>query len=777
MAKEAEKKSYNFKKASLIFWSIILAPIFIISLFLIIAAFSDLPTFEELENPKSNQATEVISTDGEILGKYYTENRVNVNYDALAPSLTWALVGTEDERFFTHAGVDLKALGRVAYGVLTLNTSQGGGSTITQQLAKMLFSERPQSKFQRVRQKFQEWIIAVKLEKQYTKQEIIALYLNKFDFINNAVGVKSAAKIYFNTTPDSLALHESALLVGMAKNPSLYNPLRREELAMDRRNTVFAQMLRNGYITEVEKDSLVKLPLGLDVQKDSHINGPAPYFREVLRQEITELLNEKNPATDEFIVKKANGEAYNIYRDGLKIYTTIDSRLQRFAEFAVQEHLSKNLQDEFYKDLEGRKRWNEDRIPYDWRISDATAQDLLDRGVRQTDRYRNELNRFNCETCNKSKAEIEKFKKDSIPLIFTTPVKMSIFSYKGDIDTLMTPLDSLKYYKAFLRAGMVSLDPKTGKVKAWVGGIDYKHFKFDHVKLGKNQVGSTFKPFVYATAIREGLSPCLKVPNVLTCFDIPEQPRYCPRNSDGEYEGEVTLKEALAKSMNNITAWIMKRYGPESITKLARDMGISSFLDPVPSLCLGVADINLLEITAANAVFANRGVYIKPTVIDRIEDKNGNVIYQNIPVIKEALDERTSYIMLNMLKGVVDYGTGSRLRRNLPYGNIEFPIAGKTGTTQSNSDGWFIGITPELVTGVWVGGEDRSIRFGSTRYGQGANMALPIFGYYIKKAANDPGIGLSKKDFQWELPNSDLPSMDCDDTNTSAKFEDENFGI
>lgn len=774
---EKLKNSTNFKKPSLIFWALVLSPIFVIALFLVIAAFSNLPTFEELENPKSNQATEVLSADGEILGKYYTENRVNVNYDDLAPSLTEALVGTEDERYFTHSGVDLQALGRVMYGVITLNTSQGGGSTITQQLAKMLFTEQPRSKIDRVQQKFREWIIAVRLEKQYTKEEIISLYLNKFDFINNAVGIKSAAKIYFNTTPDSLKVHESALLVGMAKNPSLYNPLRREDLAMERRNVVFGQMLRNDFLTKEEYDSLKVLPLGLDVQKDSHILGAAPYFREVLRQEIQDLLYEKNPATDKYVLSKADGEAYNIYRDGLKIYTTIDSRLQRSAEFAVQEHLGKNLQQEFFKDLERRKRWNEEKIAYDWRIDNTTAQNLLSRAVRRTDRYRNELNRFiNCEDCNPNKKEIADFKTDSITRIFDTPTKMSIFSYKGNIDTVMTPLDSLKYYKAFLQAGMVSLDPKTGKVKAWVGGVDYEHFKYDHVKQGKNQVGSTFKPFVYATAIREGLTPCLKVPNVLTCFDIPNQPRYCPKNSDGEYIGEVTLKEGLAKSMNNITAWIMKRYGPEAITKLARDMGISSNLDPVPSLCLGVADINLLEITAANAVFANRGVYIKPTVIDRIEDKNGNIIYQNIPEIKEALDERTAHIMLNMLKGVVDYGTGSRLRRNLPYGNIDFPIAGKTGTTQNNSDGWFIGITPELVTGVWVGGEERSIRFSSTRLGQGANMALPIFGYYIKRAAKDPKVGLSKKDFEWEKDET-LPSMDCDDLNSAATFEDENFGI
>lgn len=773
----SEKKSYSFKKPLLIFWAVVLAPMFFIGIFLTAAAFSDLPSFEELENPQSNQATEVLSSDGEILGKYYTENRVNVNYDNLAPSLTNALVGTEDERYFTHSGVDLQALGRVIYGVVTLNTSQGGGSTITQQLAKMLFTEQPRSKIDRVQQKFREWIIAVRLEKQYTKQEIISLYLNKLDFVNNAVGIKSAAKIYFNTTPDSLKLHESALLIGMAQNPSLYNPLRREELALKRRNVVFGQMLRNDFITREQFDSLKTLEIGLDVHKDSHISGPAPYFREVLRQEIQDLLYEKNPATDKYILSKPDGSAYNIYKDGLKIYTTIDSRLQRSAEFAVQEHLGKNLQDEFFKDLERRKRWNEEKIAYDWRIDNATAQNLLGRAVRRTDRYRNELNRFiNCEDCSPNKKEIADFKEDSIKRIFDTPVRMEIFSYKGNIDTTMTPLDSLKYYKAFLQAGLVSLDPKTGKVKAWVGGVDYEHFKYDHVKQGKNQVGSTFKPFVYATAIREGLSPCLKVPNVLTCFDIPAQPRYCPRNSDGEYVGEVTLKEGLAKSMNNITAWIMKRYGPESITKLARDMGISSFLDPVPSLCLGVADINLLEITAANAVFANRGVYIKPTVIDRVEDKNGNVIYQNIPEIKEALDERTAHIMLNMLKGVVDYGTGSRLRRNLPYGNIEFPIAGKTGTTQNNSDGWFIGITPELVTGVWVGGEERSIRFSSTRLGQGANTALPIFGYYIKRAAKDPKLGLSKKDFEWEKDNT-LPSMDCDELNSSATFEDVDFGI
>ena len=777
MAKEkevSEKKGIRyFKKQVAVFWLLFCLPFVLIGLMLLGAAFSDLPTILELEDPKSNLATEVFSSDGKIIGQYYTENRVNVNFSELSPHLTNALVSTEDERYYDHAGVDFIALLRVLKGVVTLNTSQGGGSTISQQLAKMLFSERPRSRWERVTQKFQEWIISVKLERRYTKEEIVSMYLNRFDFINNAVGIKSAANIYFSTTTDSLSLHEAAMLVGMAKNPALYNPLRRPELTKSRRNVVFAQMHRNDALTEQELDSLTQLPLGLKPTKISHIEGLAPYFREVLRQELKNILSAKDERSGAYLITDNEGNPYNIYEDGLKVYTTIDSRLQEYAEFAVREHLSKDLQPQFYNDLEKRARWNKERLAYDWRIDGKEIDKILYQSIRRSDRFRAELNRFvQCEECNPTDAEIEQFKKDSIPVIFDKKVEMTVFSYKGDIDTVMSPLDSIKYYKAFLRAGMVSLDPRTGFVKAWVGGVDYKHFKFDHVKQGKNQVGSTFKPFVYATGIREGLDPCLQVPNTITCFDMPAgQPRYCPKNSDGKYGGMVSLKEGLANSLNDVTAWVMKKYGPEAVAQLAKDLGITTRLDPVPSLCLGVADVNLLEITAANATFANRGVHLKPIFITRIEDKNGNPLYDAIPEATEALDERTSYIMINLLKGVIDQGTGRRLRRALPYGNITYPIAGKTGTTQSNSDGWFIGLTPDLVTGVWVGGEERSIRFASTLYGQGANMALPIWGYYMNRVYRDSDIDISKEDF--EAPNFDLGvELDCGEMTTGPNWEE-----
>lgn len=772
-------KAFNLEKCLLILWGALLFPAFFIGLMLLNAAFSDLPTFEELENPQSKQATEVFSSDNVILGKYYTENRVNVRFDQLSPYLTDALVSTEDERYYTHSGIDFKALARAVVGAATGSSNSGGGSTLTQQLAKMLFHERPASMWERIQQKFQEWIIAVKLEKRYTKEEMVSMYLNKFDFINNAVGIKSASSIYFSTTPDSLKLHQAAMLVGMAKNPALYNPISRPERTEGRRNQVFQQMLRNEKITQEECDSLTALPLDLSVTRVSHIEGLAPYFREVLRLELKNLLSKTDSITGELAIKKPNGEPYNIYKDGLKIYTTIDSRMQEYAEFAVQEHLSKDLQKSFYKDLEKRKRWNEDGLPFDWRVTDDDISRILRTAIKRTERFRNEINRFaHCEGCNKTRAEIDQFKRDSIPVIFDRKVPMRIYTYQGEIDTVMSPLDSIKYYKAFLRAGMVSMDPKTGFVKAWVGGVNYKYFKFDHVRQGKNQVGSTFKPFVYATGIREGLQPCQQVPNVLTCFDMGDkEPRYCPRNSDGKYEGMVTLKEGLAKSMNNITAWVMKKYGAEAVTKLAKDMGITSYLAPVPSLCLGVADINLLEITAANAVFANQGLHIKPIFIARIEDKHGNSIYDALPETKEALDQRTSYLMLNLMKGVVDFGTARRLRLARPYGNIPYPIAGKTGTTQNNSDGWFIGLTPDLVTGVWVGGEDRSIRFSRTSLGQGANMALPIFGYYMNKIYQDKSIEISKKDF--EEPELDLElNLDCGEINQAiGTFDDEDFGI
>jgi len=777
---EAEKKKkpsiplHNFKPYLLGFWIMVALPFFLIAVMISAAAFSKLPSFEELENPQSLEASEVYSSDGVILGKYFRENRVNVNYDQISPYMIQALVSTEDERFFEHPGIDFEALGRVVKGVLTASTSQGGGSTITQQLAKMLFSDRPESRWERVNQKFKEWIIALKLERSYAKEEILTMYLNKFDYVNNAVGIKSAAAVYFNTTPDSLKLHQAAMLVGMCKNPALYNPLRRPEETMQRRNVVFYQMVRNDIISQEAFDSLKVLPLDLDFQIVSHVEGPAPYFREVLRASLRDLLNERNPVSGGYTIAKADGTPYDMYSDGLKVYTTINSKMQAHAEFAMREHMSKWVQPTFFKDLNTRKRYKSESIPFDWRITDDQIESILNTSIHRTERYRSEINRFaNCDSCKRSKAELERFKKDSIPIIFNKKIPMKVFSYDGDIDTIMSPIDSIKYYKAFLRSGLVSIDPGTGFIKAWVGGIDYKYFKFDQVQLGKNQVGSTFKPMVYATGIREGLNPCQVVPNVLTCFDMPAgQPRYCPRNSDGKYEGVVTLKEGLAKSMNNITAWVLKQYGPEAVVKLARDMGITTPLDAVPSLCLGVADINLKEITAANAVFANNGVYIEPMIITRIEDKNGKSIYDAIPKTREALDERTSYIMIEMMKGVVNFGTGNRLRRNYPYGNIPHPMAGKTGTTQSNSDGWFIGLTPELVTGVWVGGEERSIRFARTANGQGASTALPIFGYYMNRIYNDAELKFSTADFE-RPASADGVDLNCTELNKSIKFDTE----
>lgn len=735
------------KKKLKILWIMFVSPFAFIAIMLLGALLGPLPSLEELENPKSNQATEIISSDGQILGQYFRENRVNVTYKDLSPDLVNALVATEDERFYEHSGIDIKALFRVAKGALTADASSGGGSTISQQLAKMLFTDMDgrANKWERVKQKFREWIISVRLERRYTKEEIITMYLNRFDFVNSAVGIKSAANVYFNTTPDKLTLEESAVLVGMAKNPSLYNPKRRPEVSKTRRNVVLYQMRKNGFLTDDQYAVAKGKPLKLDFQIVDHNEGAAPYFREVLRNDLTDLLEEKDGIGNYKYLNPETNQPYNIYKDGLKIYTTIDSRMQGYAEYAVQEHMSGFNQPEFAKDLKNKKN-----APFDYRVTPEEIEKIMNLAVYRSDRYIQALDAFeNCgEGCERSKAEIERFKKVTIPKMFSKKVKMKIFTYSGDKDTVMSPMDSIRYYKSFLQTGFVAMEPKTGYVKAWVGGINYKHFKYDHVKQGSNQVGSTFKPFVYATGIREGLNPCEQVPNQIVCFDMPNgQPAYCPKNSDGKYGGVVTVKEGLARSLNTVTAYIMKRYGPDPVIKLAKDLGITADMKAVPSLALGVADINLLEMVAANSAFANKGVYIKPIVITRIEDKNGKVIYSSVPQTKEALDEATAYITLDLMKGVCNYGTGARIRYDRPYGRITAPVAGKTGTTQSNSDGWFIGITPDLVAGCWVGGEDRSIRFSRTQLGQGASSALPIWGYFMNKVYADKSIKISTSDF------------------------------
>lgn len=716
------------------FWILLLGGMF--SIFLVVAltalgAFGELPTFEEIENPKSNLASQIITSDGEIMGKFYLENRTHSDYENLSPHLINALVATEDERYYQHSGVDFEALARA---VIKLG-SDGGGSTITQQLAKQLFHNRPGTAIERIKQKFKEWVIAAQLERQYTKQEIIAMYFNQFDFLYQAVGINSASKIYFNTIPDSLTMEQSAILVGMAKNPSWYNPRRDTARMKGRRNIVYRQMLRNNIINEKQRDSLRKRPLEIDFTREGHLDGMAPYFREYLRSYMLNWVNE-NP--------KADGSKYNIYTDGLKIYTTIDYRMQTYAEEAVNEHFS-NLQRVFFKMEKGRKM-----APFH-NVNEEQVENLLKTAMRRTPRYR-----------GLKKAGVS---QDSIDRSFNKPRPMTVFSWNGDIDTVLSPLDSIRYYKYFYQTGMISVEPQTGFVKAWVGGIDYKHFKYDHVKQGKRQVGSTFKPFVYATAIKQKhYSPCFEVPNVLTCIEKGKfglLKDWCPKNSDDKYGGVHTLKSALAGSINTVTTYLMKQVGPEPVVRLANSMGVKSEIDLQPSIALGTVDLSVYEMAGAYTTFANKGVYTEPIMITRIEDKNGVVLQEFSPMTNEVMSEEDAYIILDLLKGVSQTGTGARLRRasgrysndvvtGFPW-DFTNPIAGKTGTTQNNSDGWFMGVVPNLITTVWGGCEDRAAHFGSVYYGQGATVALPAWALYMEKCYADPKLKISTADFERPL--------------------------
>lgn len=772
----------------LLWWAMVFSPVLALVGLLILAANTELPSTEDLENPRSDLATAILFSDGTQMGQYYRENRIPVTYDRISPNVVNALIATEDERFREHSGVDLRGTARAAVYL----GKKGGASTLTQQLSKMLFTDRASNFFKRTFQKFQEWIISAKLERQYTKDEIIAMYLNRFDWINQAVGINSAARVYFDTTPDSLRIEEAALLVGMCKNPALFNPLRRPDTTLHRRMVVLGQMLKNDMLSQQEYDSLKVLPMGLRFQRVDHTEGPAPYFREVLRAKLQKMLTEKDEEGN-YKIAKADGKPYDIYTDGLRIYTTLDRRMQKYGEWGLKEHLATELQPDFIKDL-GKKK----NRPFDFRVSQAEIDGIMTTAMKRSTRYRI-LSGKQCGNCERPASYIHsvmhdgikqyhcdpakggcdhywpKLKEEDIPKEFEKPVPMRVFSWKGEVDTVMSPMDSIRYYKGFLQSGLLSMDPRTGFVKAWVGGIDFKHFQFDHVEQARRQVGSVFKPFVYATAIREGMDLCRELPNQRVCFDMPAgQPEWCPQNSDANYGGMVTVEYAMANSMNTITAWLMKQYGPQAVTVLARHMGVKSPMDAVPSLCLGVADLTLMEMTGAFASFANQGVYIEPIVFTRIEDKNGNAIFDVLPSTYEALDEVTAYIMLKILKGVTDgaynpstgkvVGTGMRLRTSwgdrARYANIKYPTAGKTGTTQNNSDGWFIGITPDLVTGVWTGADDRSVRFTSTAKGQGANMALPIYGYYMNRVYADSTITISKGDF--EVPAGFDPStIDC----------------
>lgn len=785
-----EGKTSNFRKYIIAFWALVLLSVGAGILFFVLIANGKLgfmPSFEELENPKYILATEIYFEDGKILDKYFvSENRTFVDYESLPPHLIDALIATEDVRFYKHSGIDLRGLVRVAKGILTGDSSSGGGSTLSQQLAKMLFPRTGvDSKIDLVFQKFKEWVIAVKLERSYTKEEIILMYLNKYDYLNNAVGIKSAANVYFSIQPDSLQLQQAAMLVGMAKNSSLYNPVRRPELVMQRRNTVLNQMEKYGYITTEVCDSVKQLPLGLEYNRVDYKEGPAPYFREYLRLALTSKRPERGNYArwqgQKYIEdlaewennplfgwcnknKKSNGENYNIYTDGLKIYTTLDSRMQRYANEAIEQHLRYDLQplfDENMSDL--------DNPPFGNNMSFEEVEDLLNREIRKSERYR---------VMRLSGKSFEEIKER-----FNEPAEMTVFSWAGERDTTMTPMDSIKYYLRYFRSSFMAMDTETGKVKAYVGGPNYKYFMYDMVKDGKRQIGSTVKPFLYTLAMQNGLTPCTKVPYVSQQFIQPDGSIYEPKDSDVDEEMDgkmVTLKWGLANSKNRISAWVLKQYNPAAVVEVMKRLGIVSPIDPVNSMFLGVSDVTLYEMVGAFNTYANLGVYTKPYFVTRIEDRYGNVIARFSPDRHEAIDEETSFLMLNLLQGVINEGTGIRLRgSNLwrervtqEYGKFTMPIAGKTGTTQNHSDGWFIGITPKLTAGVWTGADLRSIHFRTISSGQGANMALPIWGYFYKKVLADPTLGIKEDDMQFKKPANFKINLDCDDVDVKKKTGD-----
>lgn len=766
VTKKTNKPTQNpssFKKYIKWFWITFASGIAGIFLLFLLASWGflgEMPSFEILENPQTNLATQVISSDGKVLGKYYLkDNRTPVDYNKLPKDLVNALIATEDARFYDHSGIDVRGTIR-AFAFLG---TRGGASTISQQLARQLFvGVRSRNMFQAGIQKIKEWVIATRLERQYTKEEIIAMYFNIYDFGNNADGIRSAARIYFGKEPQDLQIEESAMLVGMFKNSSYFDPRRRPETVKTRRNVVLAQMHKYEYITEEVKDSLQKLPLALNYTPESHNEGLGTYFREHLKGFLKKWVNE-NP-------KNENGDKYNIYLDGLKIYTTIDSRMQQYAEEAVEEHMKK-LQAEFYHQNTKKRNKN---APFAKDVEQKSIDLAMDRAIRQSERWR----------VMKEEGKSEK----EILASFDVKLPMTLFSWthkNNRVDTIMTPRDSIIYSKFFLRASFMSLEPQSGKVKAWVGGINYRNFKYDMVKQGKRQIGSTFKPFVYATAIDQlHLSPCDSMPNGPFCI---EEGKYgllepwCPKNSDGEYEGMRTLKGALANSVNTVTARLMDKVGPANVRSLAQRLGVEAEIEEVPSIALGTPDISLYEMLGAYGTFVNKGVYVKPVIVTRIEDKNGTILYEFVPETKDVLSEEVAYTVVNLMEGVTQSGSGRRLRTkgankwNKMYDEImtgypyEFknPIAGKTGTTQNNSDGWFIGMVPNLISGAWVGGEDRQIRFASTTYGQGASMALPIWGLFMKKCYADDGLSVSQDKFPKPDEEDMTIRVDCDKADPS----------
>ena len=760
MAKKKANKKTNFSKQKRWFWLLFICGISLIPIIFLLAsfgAFGSMPDHTALENPRTNLATEVISSDGVTLGKfYYEDNRTPVSFKELPKHLVDALIATEDIRYFDHAGIDARGTLRALF-----KFGQGGGaSTISQQLAKQLFhGEGSRNTFGRITQKIKEWVIATRLEKQYTKEEIIAQYFNIYDFGNNADGIRSAARIYFGKEPSALNLKESAMLVGMFKNSSLYNPRpeRNPVGTKNRRNVVLSQMEKYGFITQTVKDSLQQTPLDLNYTPESHREGIATYFRAYLKTFLKDWINKSENV-------KPNGEKYNIYKDGLKIYTTIDSRMQFLAEQSVTEHM-KALQAEFF--VQNTPRRNPTAPFLD--LEDEEIERLLKLGMKRSERWR------------KMRYDLKKPVREIIAS-FDKPTKMRIFSWtapNNEIDTILTPMDSMRYYKFFLRAGMMSMEPQTGFVKAWVGGFNYKHFQYDMVKQGKRQVGSTFKPFVYAAAIDQlQLSPCDTFPKAqitIPAFKYGNMKPWAPKNSSKNYAGFETLKSALANSRNTITARLMNEIGPQPVIDLAKNLGVEQRIPAVPSIALGTPDLSVYEMVAAYSTFANKGVYTNPVMVTHIEDKNGTLLYQFSPQTKDVLSEEVAYVAVNLMEGVTKFGSGQRLRHDFakdqavykeivtgyPY-QFDNPIAGKTGTTQNHSDGWFMGMVPNLVTGVWVGGEDRATHFKSITYGQGASMALPIWANFMKGCYAIEDLEISKEEF--EKPEQLSIETECDTT-------------
>ncbi len=762
------KKHKKFKRW---FWGIFIGGFsFIIILFILISEgyFGYMPSFEDLENPENNLSSHVYSTDNRIIGSYYIQNRTYVKFDELCPPLVNGLIATEDIRFRQHSGVDLRGLFRVLFKTVMLGfESSGGGSTITQQLAKNLFPRDTttyDSKYNEtlnlILAKFKEWITAAKLERNYTKKEILVMYFNTVPFGYQAYGIKSASKTYFNKEPDSLDTEEAALLVGMLKAPSWYNPVRNPERAQDRRNIVLYQMQRYDFITQSEYDSLQSLPIKVNYNKQTHYTGLAPYFREFLRQKLTAEKPEKNEyysyhsyLRDSIRWEndpvygwcnkhvKPNGSNYNLYRDGLNVYTTLNYKMQKYAEEAVESYLGGHLQDAFFKEQKQNQQ-----APFSKNLEEEDVHNILMQSIRRTDRYY----QLKQQGYTNDSIIFEKFKQ---------PREMKVWSWEGKKDTVMSPLDSIKYYKHFLRSGFMSMDPKTGHVKAYVGGINFRLFQYDHVTQSKRQVGSTIKPFLYTLAMQEGYTPCDKVPNVPTTFYLNDT-IWRPKNAgDPETVGKyITLKYGLSHSINYLSAWIVKQFQPQPVVDLLHQMGIDSELQPVPSISLGTPEISLYEMVRAYCVYANKGVYTKPLFVTRIEDKNHNVIATFKTRRKEVISEETAYTMIQLLQEVVNHGTGIRLRYRY---NFQNEIGGKTGTTQNQSDGWFMGLTPQLVSGVWVGGENRAIHFKDIKQGQGANMALPIWAEYMKRVYDDKSLRIDKNT-TFSKPKGYNINLECD---------------